>query len=356
MGKRKCIWGILVLFVLLWAMPITAQTAEEYAFGENLVSWNGTTFVGSRDKVYCIEPGVTPWNVMLDYATGRDFFASGNELFFIADSGSETFLCFYDMLEKAPYVVIPTTESAELVGRNENKLYYLDLDDGRQSYEGKTLRSYDLSTGNVTALAEGIGRAMYWNGIIIMSGAASDASTVEIMMLDANEQIGLVDENCVANFWAGQEGFYYFRCNMTDDISWDGVTLCTIDTNGRRDISGYAGNYIYPSVIGIPAGNSYFYFAVNEGGVIAGKGASVETGQVADVNFPESMGIPVLYRDGDAGYWYMNKNLYYWSGAGYENVLSVGSSLDDVFLGVADGMGYYDKAGEGDTLMQVPLR
>lgn len=355
MRRGKYVWGMLLLLFLLWTVPVTAQAVEEYGFGENLLSWNGATFVGSRSDVYYIEEGVTPWSFVLEDATGWDFFASGSEVFFIGDTSSGIYLCFYDMEAGETYAVTPVTGSAEMVGRNGNKLYYLDLDEGKEPYEGKTLRSYDLSTGNIAALAEGIGKARYWNGIIVMAGAASDASPVQIMMLDVNEQLALVDDYCVADFWADQEGFYYLRCNMTDDISWDSVTLCTIDTDGRREITSYMGEYVYPTVIGIPAGNSYFYFAVNEGGETVGKAASVETGRIVDVDFPESVGIPSLYRDGTAGYWYMNKNLYYWSGTEYEKLLSVGSSTDDVFLGVADGKGYYDKAGDGDTLMQAPL-
>lgn len=356
-GRKRRDWGRKVLAgaaAMTMLCSLQAGAVEDYGYGYGFLEWKGSVFAGDGEKIYAISDPGLEWNTISYSPPGGDFFARGSMVYYVDQDNGYQFLAVYDMNRDENESLKYVEDGTSLLGENNGKLYYLEQEYGTEYYEGRVLKSYDLATEEETALAGEVGTGTYWNGTLILTGMTLDAGPVPIIMVDVNEQPGLVDENCSYSFYAGEEGFYYWRYNMTGDTSWDGAELCSIDGNGRRTIASLEGEYITVAMVG--AAEGLLYFSVWDGNENAFMGVDLDSGKVFTANRPEQTSIPALFKDGEDVYWYSADihTIYTWTAAGFQSAGTIPS--DGRLLGICDGYTYFVRSsGMGDELMLAPL-
>ena len=356
-NRKRRGWGQKILAgTAAAAMLCSLQAAavEDYAYGYGFLEWKGSVFAGDDEKIYAIQDPGLEWNA-IDYSpAGGDFFARGSMVYYVDQDDGYQFLKSYDMNRDENEALKYVEDGTSLLGENNGKLYYLEQEFGTEFYEGRVLKSYDLATEEETALAGEIGSGAYWNGTLILTGMSLDASPVPLVMVDVNEQSGLVDENCSRSFYAGDEGFYYWRYNMTDQASWDGAELCSIDGEGRHTIAALEGEYITVSMAG--AAQGILYFTIWDGNENAFMGVDLDTGEVFTANRPEPDSIPTLFQDGENVYWYSadSHTIYSWTASGFQKAGTI--PTDARLLGISDGYTYFVRdTGDREELMLSSL-
>lgn len=327
-----------ILLFLIVAPAALADTSDAgYAFGEDFLEWDGAVYLSDGERTYQITEVGEEWNTIY-YGSGTDFFAVGDMVYFLkqgTESNSSSFIVAYDIEADDTDLVRSVRDGSSLVGVDGNNIYYLERDYSAEDYEGYTLRTCDLDGKNVEDIAGGVGEAVYWNGILVISGMATDISPVELVMIDTTGEVGLVDENAGKLFYAGDEGFYYFSYDLQDDYTWDSVSVCTIDSDGRRTLATFEGDTIYLSLVGVTDGYLYCSYYISGESVLVG--IDVETGDVYETDRPDEGYIPSLYVVDNQNYWYSDYTVYYWRGAGYE---SLNTLPTDALLKGIDSNGY----------------
>lgn len=343
------VWFLLA--ALLCILYTDVHAAEDYKYGYNILEWKDTVCISDDSYIYAIKDDDSKWLKMAYDGLACDYFAEEDTVYFVKNDDRNGFIYSYNLSKEKREVLRSVEPGSRLIGKIDNKLYFLEQDTGTEDFEGKTLKSYNLSTEKEESLASGIGNAKFWNNIIVMSGMTTDISPVNIMMMDKNEKFAMVDEDCVSDFYVGEEGFYYLRYEMTSATSWSGITLCTVG-DSRKSIAKITGTDMSASFLQVKDG--FVDLVCSKNGKSEVCGVEVETGELLSVDVPDEGKIPSVYQDGDQTYWYSDGTIYYWKGAGYKEIASVPS--DGFIVGIAKGHVYYWRYNDGKKeLFQIEL-
>ena len=250
----------------------------------------------------------------------------------------------------------PARNGSLLIGADEENVYFLEPPFETDYNDGKDLIRYNLAEDSTETVASGIGTAQFWNGGIVLSGAASDVSPVQLMMLGSDGNSGIVAENCSQNFWIDQDtdSMYYIKYHMTSDTSWDGAYLCCLDYTGNREISFIEGDYATPSLCGTVSGNPVVFLYQND----SPKYLQINPadGNVGEMEVPGNASyMQIFYDEYGNTYYYADYALYIWRGCEFRQTATIAS--DGIMLGVSGAWAYYWRYNEGNhpNLFQCAL-
>lgn len=313
----------------------TAMAESSYGYGERMLYWKDTVFVGDSQYVYAITEGGTNWDKIGFDGHAADFFAEDYMVYYVLQDNNACWLAVYNMWTAEEDILQRVNIGTRIVGADGSSLYFLEQDG--EDYEGKTLKCYDWTTDAVSDIAASVGNAVYWEGAVFFTGMATDISPVDISMLNRSGQISSVASDCGSAIYADETGVYYTRCNMTDDTAWTGLTLCRIDGGQPQELAFVEGDYLtaYPLAVI----NGYCYFSCWKDGGNAVVSVSLEGGSCYETDTPVPGAAAAIYKDGGNVYWYADYGIYYWKGAGYQKLSEIPS--DATMLGIGDNTAFY---------------
>lgn len=334
--------------------PSEGQTETGvYAYGQYMVYWDGYTYVTGDDGIYRID-GSNQFDRILGIdSVANGMFAVGKKVYFMKEGGGD-FLYVYDIEKEDCEVLHTAREGSLLIGADDEAAYFLQPGSSSEDMDGKDLLRYHFQKEEVETVASGIGTAQFWNGGIVISGAASDVSPVELMVLGADGKSGLVGENCSQNFYIDGDRLYYIKYNMTSDTAWDGAYICCLDQTGNREFFFIDGDYATPYIEGEVSGNIVVSFY--EGGRAQYLQVNPEDGSWGEMDLPEGANsVSIFYDEYGNRYYYANRSVYIWKGSEYRKVAD--TAEDGIMLGISGNYVYCWRYNQGDhpSLFQYPI-
>lgn len=327
--------------------------AGPYAYGQHMVYWDGYTYVTGDDGIYRIDGSNQFERILGIDSVANGIFAVGKKVYFMKE-GVGDFLYVYDMELEDCEVLYAAGDGSLLIGADDRAAYFLQPS-GQSDYTGgKDLIRYHFGEEEAETVASGIGTAQFWNGGIVISGAASDVSPVELAVLGADGTSGLVGENCSQSFYIDGDRLYYIKYKMTSDTAWDGAYICCLDETGNREFFLIDGEYATPYIVGEVSGNIVVSFY--EDGRAQYIQINPEDGSWGEMELPEgAKAVSIFYDENGNRYYYANSSVYVWKGSEYRKVADV--ATDGTVLGVAGNYVFCWRYNEGDhpSLFQYPI-
>lgn len=334
----------------------SGAAVQAYAYGQHMLYWDGYTYVTGDDGVYRIDSSNQFDRILGNNSIANGLFAAGDKVYFIKYDleGGSDFLYVYDISQDDCNVLCTANNGSLLVGADDEAAYFLEPSKTSEYNDGKDLIRYHLDTDKKETVASGIGTAQFWNGGIVISGAASDISPVQLAVLGADGNSGLVAENCSQNFYIDGNSLYYVKYNMTSDIDWDKAYICCLDQTGNNEILCIEGNYVTPSIAGMVSENVVVSVYLD------GKQQYIQVnpadGNWGEMELPDgASSVSIFYDEYGNRYYYANNSVYVWKGSEYVEVTGVAS--DGIILGVADNYVFCWRyqAGNHPSLFQFPI-
>lgn len=317
----------------------TAQSA--YAYGRQILYWKDSVYVTGDDGIYRIKGGTEFDRLIGLDSVAHGFFAWEDSVYFIKaelDESSE-FLYVYDTVSDSCEVLCSAAAGSSLIGADDGCVYFLQPQDSDYN-GGSDLIRYHIAEDEKEIVASGIGTAQFWNGGIVISGAASDVSPVQLMMLGSDGNSGLIGENCSQSFYIDMEAgcLYYIKYSMTSDTSWNAASLCRLDQTGNTELFCIEGDYITPTIYGMVSGN--ILIAYSSGGTLQYFQLNSSDNTWGEMELPPgASGFQLFYDEYNNTYYYANDCIYVWHGSEYRKVADVAS--DGFVLGIYENMVYY---------------
>lgn len=320
---------------------------KSYGYGQHLLYWEGSTYTTGDDGVCRIDENNQYERILGIDSVAIGIFATGENVYFMKYdiTGGSDFLYVYQTGREDCEVLCSARNGSLLIGADGENVYFLEPPREMDYNDGKNLIRYNLAKDSTETVASGIGTAQFWNGGIVLSGASSDVSPVQLMMLGSDGHSGIVAENCSQNFWIDQDtdSMYYIKYRMTSDISWDGAYLCCLDNTGNREISFIKGDYVTPSLCGIVSGNPVVFLYQND----SPKYLQINPadGSQGEMEVPGNASyMQIFYDEYGNTYYYADYTLYIWRGSEYRKTADIAS--DGIMLGVSGGWAYYWRYNE----------
>ncbi len=339
--------------------PEAANTeGEPYRYGQYLLYWDGYTYTTGDDGIYRIDADNQFERILGIDAVANGIFAIGKNVYFMKYdiNGGADFLYVYRTDLDDCEVLRSARNGSLLIGADEENVYYLEPSSEADYNDSSDLIRYNLAQDSADTVASGIGTAQFWNGGIVLSGAASDISPVQLMMLGSDGNSGIVAENCSQNFWIDQDTdrMYYIKYHMTSDTSWDGAYLCCLDNTGNREIAFIEGDYITPYPCGTVSGIPVVSFFQSDHQVYLQ--VDPTDGSVGEMEVPGNASyMQIFYDEYGNTYYFADYELYVWKGSEYRQIAAIAS--DGIMLGISGNYAYYRRYNEGNhpNLFQCAL-
>lgn len=334
----------------------SGAAAEPYAYGLHMLHWDGYIYTTGDDGVYRIDSSNQFDRIVGNNSMAYGIFATGNKVYFIKHDveGGNDYLYRYDIDRDDAEVLCTAKNGSLLIGADEKAAYFLQPSGESDYNDGNDLIRYHLAEDEKETVASGIGTAQFWNGGIVITGAASDVSPVQMIMLGSDGNSGLVGENCSQNFYIDGNSMYYIKYNMTSDTSWDAAYICCLDETGNREFLAIEGDYITPGIVGMVSDNVVISFYKD--GKLQYIQANPSDGSWYEMELPEgASSISIYYDEYGNRYYYANYGVYIWKGSEYRKVADI--STDGVMLGVSGSYAFCWRYNNGrhPSLFQFPI-